>query len=41
VIRRKTKRRHMIGDHDGRTARRATLLIRAVDGILGTHRPAP
>ena len=38
VIRRKTNRRHMIGHHDGRTARGATLLIRAVDGILGTHR---
>ena len=38
VIRRKTNRRHMIGDHHGRTAGRATLLVRAVDGILGTHR---
>jgi hypothetical protein len=28
----------MIGDHHGRTAGRATLLVRAVDGILGTHR---
>jgi Transposase, Mutator family len=28
----------MIGDHHGRTARRATLLVRAVDEILGTHR---
>src|SRR5512142_162952 len=37
VIRRKTNRRHMNGDHHGRTARRATLLIRAVDEILGTH----
>ncbi len=27
----------MIGDHHGRTARRATLLVRAVDDILGTH----
>jgi DNA replication protein DnaC len=27
----------MIGDHHGRTAGRATLLVRAVDGILGTH----
>jgi hypothetical protein len=31
VIKRKTNRRHMIGDHDGRTARRAALLVRAVD----------
>jgi len=30
-------RRHMIGDHHGCTTRRATLLVRAVDGILGTH----
>jgi hypothetical protein len=37
VIRRNTKRRHMIGDHHGRTAGRATLLVRAVDEILGTH----
>jgi DNA-binding GntR family transcriptional regulator len=29
----------MIGDHHGRTAARATLLVKAVDGILGTHRP--
>ena len=35
---RKTNRRHMIGDHHGRTAGRATLLVRAVDGILGTRR---
>jgi hypothetical protein len=27
----------MIGDHHGRTAGRATLLVRAVDEILGTH----
>jgi hypothetical protein len=38
VIRRKTNRRHMTGDHHGRTAGRATLLVRAADGILGTHR---
>jgi hypothetical protein len=38
VIRRKTNRRHMIGDPHGRTAGRATLLVRAVDEILGTHR---
>jgi hypothetical protein len=37
VIRRNTNRRHMIGDHHGRTAGRATLLVRAVDEILGTH----
>jgi DNA-binding CsgD family transcriptional regulator len=37
VIRRKTNRRHMIGDHHGRTAGGTTLLVRAVDGILGTH----
>jgi DNA-binding XRE family transcriptional regulator len=28
----------MIGDHHGRTAGRATLLVRATDEILGTHR---
>jgi hypothetical protein len=28
----------MIGDHRGRSAGRATLLVRAVDAILGTHR---
>jgi hypothetical protein len=38
VIRRKTNRRHMIGDHHGRTAGRATLLVKAADAILGTHR---
>jgi hypothetical protein len=38
VIRRKTNCRHMIGDHHGRTAGGTTLLVRAVDGILGTHR---
>ena len=37
VIRRKTNRRHMTGDHHGRTARRATLLAIAADEILGTH----
>jgi hypothetical protein len=31
----------MIGDHHGRTAGRATLLVRAVDEILGTHRLEP
>jgi hypothetical protein len=30
----------MTGDHHGRTARGATLLVRAVDGILGTHKIA-
>jgi hypothetical protein len=25
-------------DHDGRSAGRATLLVRAVDAILGTHK---
>jgi hypothetical protein len=34
VIRRKTNRRHMIGDHHSRAAGRATLLVRAVDGIV-------
>jgi hypothetical protein len=28
----------MIGDHHGRTAGRATPLVRAVDKILGTHK---
>jgi hypothetical protein len=44
VIRRKTNRRHMTGEHHGQSAGRATLLVRAVDEILGTHRwrgPAP
>jgi len=31
----------MIGDHHGRSAGRATLLVRAVDAILGTHRAIP
>ena len=30
-------RRHMIDDHHGPSAGRANLLVRAVDGILGTH----
>jgi len=38
VIRRKTNRRHMIGAHHGRRAGSATLLVRTMDGILGTHR---
>jgi pimeloyl-ACP methyl ester carboxylesterase len=29
----------MIGDHHGRTAARASLLVRAMDDILGTHMP--
>jgi len=28
----------MTGDHRGRTARRATLLVTAADEVLGTHR---
>jgi len=28
----------MTDDHHDRTARRATLLVRAVDEILGTHK---
>jgi hypothetical protein len=31
----------MTGDRDGQAAGKATLLVRAVDGILGTHRTAP
>jgi hypothetical protein len=38
VIRRNTNRRHMISDHHGQSAGRATLLVRTVDAILGTHR---
>jgi hypothetical protein len=34
VIRRKTNRRHMTGDHHGQTAGTATLLVRAVDAIV-------
>jgi hypothetical protein len=37
VVRRNMNRRHMTGDHHGLMAERATLLVRAVDGILGTH----
>ena len=37
VIRRKTNRRHMTGDHQGRLAGRATLLVTAAGEILGTH----
>jgi hypothetical protein len=38
VIRRNTNRRHMTGDHHAGLAGRATLLARAADEILGTHR---
>jgi uncharacterized protein (DUF2384 family) len=43
VIRKNTNRRHMTGDHltgdhHGRTAGKATLLVRAVD-VLNTHNP--
>jgi hypothetical protein len=31
----------MIGDHHGQVAGRATLLVRVVDEILGTHRDVP
>src|ERR1039457_817520 len=34
-----TNRRHMTGDQHGPIAGRATLLVRAVDAILGTHNP--
>jgi hypothetical protein len=37
VIRRKTNRRHMTDDHHGQAAGTATLLVRAVNEILGTH----
>src|ERR1019366_8644472 len=37
VAKRNRNRRHMIGDHRGRSAGRATLLVRAVDAILGTY----
>ena len=39
MVRRKTNRRHMTGDHQGRTSEKATLQVRAADEILGTHRP--
>jgi hypothetical protein len=38
MIRRNTNHRHMIDDHHGPNAWRTNLLVRAVDGILGTHR---
>jgi hypothetical protein len=31
-------RRHMIVDHHSWSTERATLLVRAVDGVLGTHK---
>jgi hypothetical protein len=37
VVRKSMNCRHMIDDHHGRTARRATLLVRGMDEILGTH----
>ena len=37
VVRRNTNRKQMTGDHHGRNARRATLLVRAVDALLRTH----
>ena len=40
MIRRKTNRRHMIGDHHGQAAGRATLQVTATDEILGTHSTA-
>jgi hypothetical protein len=36
VVRRNMNRRHITGDHHGRMAGRATLLVRAMDEILGT-----
>jgi hypothetical protein len=38
AIRRNLNRRHMTGDHHSGMAGRATLLVRATDGILSTHR---
>jgi hypothetical protein len=37
VIRRKTNRRHMTGDHHGQTPRRQLRMVKAADEILGTH----
>jgi hypothetical protein len=39
MVRRNMNRRHMIDDHHDGTGWRATLLVRAMDEILGTHRP--
>jgi len=36
----KHDRRHMMGDHHGRAAERASPLVRATDEIFGTHRPS-
>jgi hypothetical protein len=41
MIKRKMNRRHMIADHHAQSAGRATPLVRAVDGLLGTHRSKP
>ena len=38
LIRKNTNRRHIIGDHHGRSAGQATPLVRVADGILGTQR---
>jgi hypothetical protein len=38
VIRRKTSPKNMTVDHHDRMPRRATLPVRAMDRILGTHR---
>ena len=38
VTRTNTNRRHMSGDHHGWPAETATLLVRAMDEILDTHR---
>jgi len=38
VMRRKAKCRHMTGDPHGQGVGCATLLVRGVDAILGTHR---
>jgi hypothetical protein len=38
-MRRNTNRAHMTGDHHGRGADTATLLLTATDEILGMHRP--
>jgi hypothetical protein len=37
MVRINTNRRHMIDDHHRRAAARATLLVRAMDEILGMH----
>jgi hypothetical protein len=41
VVTRNMNRRHMTVDHHGGTAGVATLLVRAMDEILGTHRSRP